>query len=394
MRLNYLKCLPFAAIMLSLSFFVACGSGDDDDDDTADDDIADADDDDNASDDDVADDDDDDMGDDDGCGMACSDDDDDVELFEGEYTIPEYPFFENDAIEVSDDALMEAAFHYCNTVGDADAVDFFLGYLPINALDTACAGAGEAEQLMGSLYLSGYFGGVWLRDKLDGVEAGLADDETDWGLLKPLFKTLAKLTANRLEDADAPDAEAITAAKDGLNALLLLYGYNRGYLEQIIDVPPPGLSSPEGLLECADAHVLDCAIATSHAMPNAAAYDDANDALASPVGAKWQEMEELLEIAENAIGSGEGVWESISIDKLDAAGYDVLLDLSAGYLRTGQAASFAGMTAYAQDDADAARCSILMNAGVTLWSGAYFMGLASPADPGTFPTFECVPLAL
>jgi hypothetical protein len=44
------------------------------------------------------------------------------------------------------------------------------------------------------------------------------------------------------------------------------------------------------------------------------------------------------------------------------------------------------MQATAEGDADVARSALLLQAGLWMWSGAYFGGLASSAPRGTIPS--------
>jgi hypothetical protein len=51
-----------------------------------------------------------------------------------------------------------------------------------------------------------------------------------------------------------------------------------------------------------------------------------------------------------------------------------------------KAAVLSSMTAYADGDASVGRSSLRLQAGLWMWSGAYFAGLASSAVRGTMPT--------
>ena len=50
-----------------------------------------------------------------------------------------------------------------------------------------------------------------------------------------------------------------------------------------------------------------------------------------------------------------------------------------------KAAVLSSMLAYADGDADAGRSALRLQAGLWMWSGAYFAGLASDAPRGTIP---------
>ena len=51
-----------------------------------------------------------------------------------------------------------------------------------------------------------------------------------------------------------------------------------------------------------------------------------------------------------------------------------------------KAATLASMQAYANRDTDLASSALLLQAGLWMWSGAYFSGLASNAPRGTIPS--------
>jgi hypothetical protein len=51
----------------------------------------------------------------------------------------------------------------------------------------------------------------------------------------------------------------------------------------------------------------------------------------------------------------------------------------------GKAATLASMKSYGDRDAHLASTAMLLQAGLWMWSGAYFSGLASNAPRGTIP---------
>ena len=55
-----------------------------------------------------------------------------------------------------------------------------------------------------------------------------------------------------------------------------------------------------------------------------------------------------------------------------------------------KAAVLSSMTAFADGDAAVGRSALRLQAGLWMWSGAYFAGLASGAAPGTIPKIIAV----
>ena len=91
-------------------------------------------------------------------------------------------------------------------------------------------------------------------------------------------------------------------------------------------------------------------------------------------------------VLESATGAGRFVWQAIaSGGGFSPVSYAALVDLSSTYLMVGKAAVLSSMLAAADGDAATARSSLLLQAGLWMWSGSYFAGLASNAPVGTLP---------
>ena len=366
--------MRFALLAVVMAFaFAGCGgSAGDSDDPSASSGSDDAADDDSTAGDDDADDD---------------DADDDTTAPSAHVTLPPYPWWPNDAMAVDQDLLDAHATAYCETADAPNAPDFLLGEIPLASFDGLCAGEATAPASLGNLYLSGYFGGLWLRDALDGL---FTKDGTSEGFefLAPIFRVVAWFAGRSQAVLASGDDDAILAeARSGLAVLAMLYGYNRGYLDQILAHPPDGVAPPEGVVECG-ANVFDCVVPDS---PYAfmTRFDAALAALADPPNDRWAELGVLVDLAQAATAQGELVWNAIPLDALDQEGYDRLIDLSARFLVAAKAAVLGDMTAWANVTPADAECSLLLDGGMWTWSMSYFMGLASPAEPETFPMLEC-----
>lgn len=310
-------------------------------------------------------------------------------------SIPAYPYAQGTSIVVDETALANDAGRFCRaTRGRGTAVDFYLGNLALDSVDRICDGAAlPTEVLLGNLYVSGYFGGIWLRDSLAESSAGAAARASGTvvglGLGDTVFSALAKLAAERLDSVrTAPAAELVDAAHASLPLLLTLYGYNLGYIEVAVENPPPDRPEAASPISCDG--FLACR-GTAVELATLDRYAPALRKIATPPTAPWQEVADgVARYGEGSVAAGRGVWEGIlGGSSIAGAAYQPLLDLSAGYLLVSEAAVLANATAFAESDATAARCGALVQTGLVIWSGSYFEGLASTASPGTFPTLEC-----
>lgn len=294
---------------------------------------------------------------------------------------------------VSNDAIAGAAADYVAGGGDpADNARFFFGALAVSSLDALAAGNLSSEQVrieLGNLAVSGYFGGVWLRDNLRGAPSttapGLSSSTGDLLLSRVGMRIFDALAAGLTAVASIAPPWMVTAtAHVSVPVMLALYGYNRGYLEFLLENPPPGVPSMRNSLSCRG--FLNC---SSSAFPLAIAnrYDTALDELNSPSSLGWLEMSAWSKVMEATTGAGRFVWGLIAqAGGFSADSYAALVDLSSAYLMVGKAGVLSSMTAAAEDDADTGRNALLLQAGLWMWSGAYFAGLASGAPRGTMPT--------
>jgi hypothetical protein len=306
--------------------------------------------------------------------------------------LPPMPVSEGQSFAVRPDAVADRAADYVAAGGDAsDAPRFFFGDLAVHSLDTLATQRPSREQVgtqLGNLAVSGYFGGIWLRDNLRDAPAPAAAPAVMTGALSVsaigirLFDALAAGLVG-LATSSSP-AVATTAARASVPVLLTLYGYNRGYLEFLLENPPAGVDSLRDTLSCKG--FLGCT-STAAPLEIATRYDAALANLDSPPSPAWQEMAAWTSGLQNFTGAGRFVWQMIAqAGAFSPASYGALVDLSSAYLMVSKAAVLAGMQGYADGDADLAASALLLQAGLWMWSGAYFSGLASDAPRGTIPS--------
>lgn len=334
-----------------------------------------------------------------------------------EVTLPSYPFWTNPTFRVSQVTLDEAAGAYCAAEGpQADPLDFFYGTLALETMDALCQPAlsdVERDKLLGSLYISGYFGGIWLRDALQDTSPRMLEQlrqrlrstalstppvskhtQARYGSPSEfvIFQALASTVAGQRRSAEqGTDSDVIVENYQSIPDLLYLYGYNLGYIQVLYANPPVGVELPPDALLCGD-YLLDC-YSPEIELDVLDVYASALEKLQAPPNTAWETMaEQVVVYGESSVQSGIETWESILADStISSAAFLPLIDLSVGYLLVSDAAVLGAMTAWAESQATEGRCALQLQAGLTLWSGAYFMGLASDDPLGTAPSLSCSP---
>ncbi|GAY13298.1 hypothetical protein [Mycobacterium sp. shizuoka-1] len=306
--------------------------------------------------------------------------------------LPPMPVRSGASFTVSPDFMKGFATDYVAAGGDpGDGARFFFGDLAVKSLDALAQQNLPSQQvrlLLGNLTASGYFGGIWLRDNLHTAPTSTpAIAMPALGLPSPsavgigLFDAVSAGLVNAA--AGAPDWVVSDIAHVSVPVLLALYGYNRGYLQVVLEHPPAGVPSMEDTLTCDG--FLECN-STAFPLELATRYDSALARLDTPTTPGWAEMAMWTTVLEGATGAGRLVWEGLARAGFSPTSYTALVDLSSAYLMVSKAAVLASMTAYADGDATLGRSALRLQAGLWMWSGAYFAGLASGAAPGTMPT--------
>ena len=321
--------------------------------------------------------------------------------------IPEFPFRENGAVTI-DKGLIEIfaqQFAIEEGEGKTDA-EFFLGYLPLKTADMLCSGSSghyETASLLGNLYVSGYFGGIWLRDALGGntkeaqsfLRYASPDDMKAMlgsGDNSLIFNILMMMAGSKIKRAGSSDLTALAACRLSMPGFLLIYGYNWGYFDYILNNPPEGAGVISEPFNCS--RLLDCNV-SGLTLETLNQYKDSRDLLENPKNAtgipvlRWYEMKLITDIwAKGAVNTGSDVWKRIMNDSMDKETYTLLLDLSARFMLVAEMSILPAMKGYAEGDADACRCGLLQQAAMIIWAGSYFMGLGSNAPAGTFPSIS------
>ncbi len=306
-------------------------------------------------------------------------------------SVPELPFPPNPSMVVSLESIRSVACGRCALAGgELGSEDFFYGELAVDAFDRLTGGQPLSDatraELFGNLAVSGYHGGRWLKTVVDTLGSdGPADTATTligriaWGLLGAVAAP---------SPGDAGDRGLIDAASGTILPLVLVYSYNRGYMEVALNSPPAGHEPTGPVLEC-DGR-FDC-MSPRFPLAGQDLYVDAFAELAAEPS-----LLGLLAglLYGSGIGAGQGVWDGLlggsgfSID-----GYRALLDTSAAFLAVTGTALGAALTAWQDDDPAAAVVALEAMDALVVWAGSYFLGLdARDIDgPIELPVLDCGP---
>jgi len=315
-----------------------------------------------------------------------------------------YPFWDNEVSAVSPGALDALALAYVEGLepGDEPQMERFLfGSVAVSVFDEVFEGTTpeRRQELMWLMHLSGYFGGRWLR----GVIADAQPDALVIGVnttpSEDAFLATSARAAARLEAIDGDDGAVLAAARDALfdkppleeggdplRGLADNFGYNRGYLEEILATPPEGIeTAPRFEVNCGG--LFDCV----YASPKLAVLEELGgfQALLNSEDPPDPELvAELIPVQAAAIPRGVGVWSGgLSVQGFSQESYDQLLDVSSSFLETVQAAALINTRAVAEDDVAAARTGLIAEAMMIVWLDAYFAGLLDGGGAILLPTF-------
>ena len=163
--------------------------------------------------------------------------------------LPPMPVSKTRAYTVSQPAITDAATAYVAAGGDpADSPCFFFGDLATSSLDILASRSLTRDQVrveMGNPAVSGYFGGIWLRDNLRAAEPPQpgqpvpAGSQTGGVVSAVGLRMFSQLVAGLEHDEQVPLISTPRRPRIS-SGPARLYGYNKGYLEYMLDNPPAG----------------------------------------------------------------------------------------------------------------------------------------------------------
>lgn len=308
-------------------------------------------------------------------------------------SIPDHPFVDDEMLSPDPAGLNALAEAACVAAGRRPDINRFLfGIAPGVLFDGLLTREERGRSLdleteIWVLYLSGYFGGVWLRGEI--VEAQPDSLIAGFGTVPDRARVLEVTDDARAayRAASADDAGAVAQARSARDFLVDNFGYNKGYLLQILEDPPEGLTSPSDLLRCFGP--IDCRYqpVTIAAL---LAYDHVPPLIADPPDAAWAEVADGVGALQDAAEvRGRGVWSAgLSVQGFSQESYETLLDVSAAFLEAIQATTLANIEAAAESDGPLARRGAAADAAFRVWVGAYTMGLLDPRDDSELPAYE------
>lgn len=309
----------------------------------------------------------------------------------------DHPYFETDLVMPDQALLDELATDYAAGVDDPEIERFLFGTLPVVVFDQIFAEPVDdlpTPSLLWLLHLSGYFGGRWLRGEIAAaqpdaplVQFSVEPDEA--GFAETLAKAALGLDAAAGDDpmvlayAEASLFPTGDDAEQTVAGLVDSFGYNQGYMLEILASPPDGLTTP-------DRYQIDCdgLLSCSYTSPRMAALPRfapteqrlAGDGAYADLAARMQPIQDA------AIPRGRSVWSSgLSVQGFPQVEYDQLLDVSSSFLETVQLTALAMVDASVNEDATLARTGAVANAAMTVWLDAYMVGLLDGTEPIELP---------
>ena len=320
--------------------------------------------------------------------------------------LPPYPFFANlRSVMTEDRALLDrllAAYARETPAASQNPIDFLSRYVPIYVFERTLRPSEpndpDPSTLLWLMHLAGYFGGVWLRTEF--VNAGVprgAFPVTEASFAAVVARISAALAAFNGDDAGALAYAEASLRGANLQGLTDSYGYNAGYLDQILTgAKPTNATAPAGYFTYNPAELYNGFYGVAEIRPldkwrrqAAKAADRPGSRYAAVVqGAGAADALPAIQLA--GVSRGKFFWApgnqlNLNISNFDQATYDLLLVTSAYFLQSIQATGLAALAAASVGAADWARAAARSNAMTAPYGGSYGVGLFD--GTGQLPTF-------
>lgn len=253
--------------------------------------------------------------------------------------------------------------------------DFVFVYIPLvafralNDYESLIALQCTKDDLLGILYFSGYWGGIWLRDQLLVPPIGVPSN-----FLTP------RVSANITDAVNAATgAQPLTYTRNQVVPAVASFGYNAGYFNTIYDNPPTGiLPDPKWIIEYNDP--------TNVALT--AKYETKQLKL-STEDRRW--IKDLnkdstfislkltcLQIQSSSYANGVTNWSppsNLNVIGLSEANYNLLLKASSGFLEIAQYNALEITQSIGYESQILARMAAFTNGAFLDFNGAYAVGL-------------------
>ena len=320
--------------------------------------------------------------------------------------LPPYPFFSNlQSVMTEDRALLDrllAAYARKTPAASQNPIDFISRYIPVYVFERTLQPSESDDPDLSTrlwlMHLAGYFGGVWLRTEF--VNAGVprgAFPVAEASFAAVVARINAALAAFNGGDAGALAYAEASLRGANLQGLTDSFGYNSGYLDQILTgAKPTNATAPTGYFSYNHAEQYNGFYSVSEIRPldkwrrraaRAATQPGSRyDAIVQGAGA----ANTLPAIQSAGVSRGKFVWApgnqlNLNITNFDQAAYDLLLVTSVYFLQCIQATGLAALAAASVGDADWARAAVRSNAMTAPYGGSYGVGLFD--GTGQMPTF-------
>jgi hypothetical protein len=317
--------------------------------------------------------------------------------------LPEIPFWPNDVATEDRELLDQLGAEFARSCGDAppEANRFLYGDLPLIAFDRifdADLADLRAGPTLWMFYVSGYLGGVWLRSEIDAAQkqsqlGGVALSPTREGFDQCMTDARRGIDAAAASEADllAYNQQSLFPSDDAVgitNGLVENFGYNQGYLLEILESPPQGLSTPKGY-GIASSGPLAC-VYESPKLAVLPRFRHIEVALAEAREPAYADLAARIDpIQQAGVAKGRAVWSSgLSVQGFPQQQYELLLNVSSSFLENVQATVLATVQAVADDDAEIGRRAAIANSAMGLWLASYGTGLLEGRNDGAEPRFE------
>jgi hypothetical protein len=297
----------------------------------------------------------------------------------------EYPLWPNPAIVEDRPSLDALAAAYVHALGGGETPDmprFLYGRVAVAAFDAVFAGrAPETTSTLWQFWVSGYFGGVWLRSEIDRAQPGTSTiGGIETAPTEDAFLVIAGAANDALVAIDAGGEELVSYCDAALlpsegggggfvNGLVENFGYNQGYMLQILEQPPEGLVTP-------DTYQIECrgTLSCTYASPK---LDALADLVARATGDDYDTRRTAFaDVEDGAIARGRAVWSGgLSVAGFPQRSYEQLLDVSSSYLETVHATTLACLITSVEADSELGARAALANACMNVWLAGYQTGL-------------------
>jgi len=323
--------------------------------------------------------------------------------------LPPYPFFSNlQSVMAEDRALLDrllAAYARETPATAQDPIDFIARYVPVyvfeRTLKPSEPGDPQLPTLLWLMHLAGYFGGVWLRTAF--VNAGVPRGAFPVGAASfnaVVTRINAALAAFNGDEAGALTYTEASLRGGNLQGLTDNYGYNAGYLDQILTgAKPTNATAPAGYFTYTPTTLFDATYSVPEIKPLDQWRHHAEEAAGRP-GSRYAALvagnggaDALPTIQATWVFIGKSTWApgnpaQLNISNFDQATYNLLLVTSAYFLQCIQGTALTALAAASVGNADWARAAVRSNAMTVPYGGSYGVGLFDGA--GQLPTFTTV----